>query len=344
VNTSPPPRIELDDVRAALTTGAVLEHYGWKAKRSGSEFESSACPARADHSRRAFLINANSGRWQCFPCGTHGDLFDFIAANERLRIPADFTSVIAKAAEIAGVGASTMSDDERRRRREEWQSKQAEIESREREERRARDEAAVPKATAYWESLERVHERGLEYLRARGVDQVIQFPDVVRFDLADEGSPALALRRTTGEIHNVVTRRFPELGEPKTPGLYKCPSLGTFIHTTADIVAGRDVVLVEGVFDSITAVLAWPNNTVLGAHCGGNLPKIAVDVIPAVIKANVRLLIVPHQDKAGMREATAAGAIAINAGLSIRRGTLQIVKHPEKDLNDAWRGGWRPSA
>lgn len=338
------PRIELDDVRAALQPRAVLEHYGWKVKRSGDEFESSACPARSDHSRRALLINANSGRWQCFPCGTSGDLFDFIAAVERLRIPADFGAVIAKAAEIAGVGPSTPSDEERRRKREEWQRQQAEAEERERQERRARDEAAVPRATAYWDGLLRSHERGIEYLRARGVEQVLELGDIVRFDSADEGSPALALRRSSGEIHNVVTRRFPELGEPKTPGLYKCPSVGTFINSVCEIEPGRDVVLVEGVFDSITARIAWQHSIVLGVHCGGNLAKVAVDAVPAVVHVGTRLLIVPHQDKAGFREAEAAGAIAISAGLSIGKGTLQVIKHPKKDLNDAWRSGWRPSA
>lgn len=337
-------RIELDEVRAALQPRAVLEHYGWNIKRSGDEFESSACPARADHSRRAFLMNANSGRWQCFPCGTSGDLFDFIAGVESLRIPADFSAVIGKAAQIAGVGPSTLSDEERRRKRDEWQRKQNEADMREFEEKRARDEAAIPKATQYWESLMPQNDRGIEYLRARGVDAVLNFPDVVRFDLADEGSPALALHRATGEIHNVVTRRFPELGEPKTPGLYKCPTNGTFINTVPEIVPGRSVVLVEGVFDSITARVVWPESVVLGVHCGGNLARVAAAALPSVVKANTPLIIVPHQDRAGKREAIAAGSLAIQAGLSIRKGTLQILEHPEKDLNDAWRAGWRPSA
>jgi hypothetical protein len=112
--------ISADDVRAALRTQAVLDHYAWKVKKSGSELESCACPERADHNRRSFVINAKTGRWQCFPCGTSGDLFDFIALVERLRMPADFSAVVEKAAEIAGVGASTMSDDERRAKREAW--------------------------------------------------------------------------------------------------------------------------------------------------------------------------------------------------------------------------------
>lgn len=337
-----PGRIDADEVRSALQTSAVLEFYGWQLKRSGNEFESSACPARADHSRRAFLINANSGRWQCFPCGTAGDLFDFIAAVEQLSVRSDFGAVLAKAASIAGVGPSTLSDEERRRKREEWQRKQAQAEEQERRERAERDEAAVPIATSYWERLLPTHERGVEYLRSRHVERVLEVADVVRFE--HEGSPALALFRSTGEIHNVVARRLPELGEPKTPGLFRCPSVGTFINAVCEIDSDRDVVIVEGVFDSITARLAWPEARIVGTHCGGNLAKVASFAVPAVIKAKARLLVVPHQDKAGYREATAACAIAIDAGLSIARGTLRIVKHPEKDLNDAWRLGWRPSA
>ncbi len=331
---------DVAEVRSALSTSAVLGFYGWKFKKSGGEFESAACPQRGDHSRRAFVVNAESGRWQCFPCATAGDLFDFIAATERLSMPGDFGQVLAKAAEIAGVGPSTLSDEERRRRRDAWQAQRQATEERDRLEREARDLAAVPTATAYWAGLELKNKRGAAYLFERRVGDVM-LTNAVRFDPKHAGSPAVALFTRTGEIRNVVARRVPELGEPKTPGLYQCPSAGTLINSVSQIEADRDVYLTEGVMDSITARVAWPDAIVLGAHGAGNLPKIAKVCAPEVIRVGARMCVVPHRDARGFETAHEAGTIAISAGLSLRKGTLSIVKHGEKDLNDAWRLGWR---
>lgn len=337
--------LDVDEVRAALRTHVVLDFYGWKVKKSGDELESSACPQRADHTRRAFVVNSTSGRWQCFPCATSGDLFDFIAAAERLQMPAEFSTVLAKAAEIAGVGPSQLTADERRAKREEWKRRAEEADRKEREDRRLRDIAAVPIATAYWDSLLSEHNRGVEYLRERRVDEVLSLcSDAVRFDPKHSGSPALALFSRDAEIRNVVARRVPELGEPKTPGLYQCPSAGTLVNAVCQIERERDVVLTEGVMDSVTARIAWPYAIVLGAHGAGNLPKVARIAAPIAAKAKTRILVVPHRDRRGFETAVEACRFAVDAGLSTRKGSLRIVNHGEKDLNDAWRLGWRPSA
>ena len=337
-------KIELDEVRAALSTTAVLGFYGWKTRRQADELESSACPMRSDHSRRAFVINANSGRWRCFPCASSGDLFDFIAAAERLSITSDFPAVLAKAAEIAGVGPSLLSQEDRARRRAEWDARRRAAEDREREDRRARDAAAVPIATAYWGDLPTSDKRGFDYLAERRVSDVVLSEGVIRFDPKHAGSPAIALYGRGGDIRNVVARRLPELGEPKTPGLYQCPSAGTFINAVCQIDRDRDVVLTEGVMDSITARVAWRAAIVLGAHGADNLPKIAKLAAPAVALASTRMILVPHQDRRGFETAMAACRFAVEAGLSLGRGTLAILKTGAKDLNDAWRQGWRPAA
>lgn len=335
-------QIDLDEVRAALTPRAVLDFYGWSVKREGDELVSKACPTRSDHSREAFKLHSVTGRWQCFPCGTAGDLLDFVAAAERLDTREDFPAVLAKAAEIAGVGPSTLTSDERRVKRAEWQRRANAAEQREREERRARDAAAIPTATARWESLAPMHERGYAYLSERRVDEIIElWPGAIRFDADHAGSPSIPLYARDGAIRNVVTRRVPELGEPKTRGLKDCPTAGTLINAVEQIEFGSDVVLTEGVMDSLTARLAWHQATVLGAHGAGNLPKIAKLAAPATAAAKTRMIVVPHRDRSGFEAAMAACSIAINAGLSIRGGTLLIVKHGAKDLNDAWRGGWR---
>jgi DNA primase len=309
----------------------VLDFYGWKAKRCGTEIESCACPQRADHSRRAFVINANTGRWQCFPCGTSGDLFDFIEAVEGL---SDFPSVVAKAAAIAGVTDAIDPEERARRRRE-----RILVDEREREEKLARERAAIPRASYHWSSLLPRHEAGEAYLEERGCAAAIE-AHIVRFEA--DGSPALPLFNSDGHIRNVVRRRLQ--GEPKTPGLPDCPTAGTLAHSVIDIEPGRDVVVTEGVFDSITAVVAWKSAIVLGAHGAGNLPKVVKVASRCAARAGTRLLLVPHQDRAGYERAKEAIAHAHTAGLSLHRGTLEIVKTGAKDLNDAWRNGWRPCA
>jgi len=325
--------ISVEDVRASLTTTTVLDLYGWTAKRSGSEYESSACPQRSDHSRRAFVINAKTGRWQCFPCGTSGDLFDFIAHQERLRIETDFARVLEKAAAIAGV-LGEIDPSERDRRRKDREA----AEARDRAEKAARDREAVPRATHHWGGLLERHGRGEEYLHERGCAGV----EVVRFDPSQDGSPSLPLRDRDGQIRNVVCRRLPELGEPKTPGLPGCPTAGTLGHSVTDIEDGVDVVITEGIFDAITAMLAWQKAVVLGAHGAGNLPKVVQVAAPQIARARGRMLLVPHQDRAGYQRAREAVAQAHGAGLSLSSGSLSIVKTGAKDLNDAWRLGWRP--
>jgi hypothetical protein len=252
--------------------------------------------------------------------------------------------VIAKAAEIAGVGPSLLTPLQQHTRREEWKQRQREAENKERADRRARDVAAVPIATAYWESLLPEHARGIEYLRERQIDGVLSLCEAVRFDPKHAGSPALALFGRDANIRNVVARRVPELGEPKTPGLYQCPSAGTLINAICQIERERDVVLTEGLMDSVTARVAWPYAIILGAHGAGNLPKVARLAAPAIAKARTRMRVVPHRDRRGYETAADACRYAVDAGLSVRRGTLTIVKHGEKDLNDAWRAGWRPAA
>jgi len=333
-------QLDIEEIRRALTTRDVLEHYQWSTKKSGRDLESKACPQRPDHSRRAFVITPRNGRWYCHACGFGGDLFTFIGQVERI----DFPAVLERAAEIAKVIPSTIPDAERAERHTRWKREREEEERRETAELAARNAAAVPKATAHWDSLPTKHSRGVDYLFERRVGGVVQFQDTVRFDPSRGGSPAIALYSSKGEIRNVVARQVPELGEPKAPGLRACPSAGTLINAVSQIETGRDVVITEGVIDSITARLAWPSAIVLGAHGWANLPKIVTVAAPRIREAKTRLVLVPHQDHFGFQGALEAAEIAINAGLSIRRGTLVVIKTGAKDLNDAWGRGWRPAA
>lgn len=338
--------LDADDVREALTVERVLTHYGWQVRRSGRDLESRACPLRSDHSRRALVVTPSNGLWKCHACDVGGDMFDFVASCERLQIDTDFATVLARAAEIAGVVPSSISDEERARRREEHRARRAAQEAHDAEERRLRAAAAVPTATSYWADLLPRDERGVRYLCERGIGDALAFSDAIRFDGRCAGSPAIPLFTRDGQIRNVVRRRLPELGEPKTPGLSGCPTAGTFVNSVRDAVhmPDRDVVIAEGVFDSLTAAIAWRSAIVLGAHGAANVPTIARLIAPVIAKTNRRLLIVPHRDKRGYFAALEACEHAHRAGLSVRSGSLCIVKHDRKDLNDAWRDGWRPTA
>lgn len=332
--------IDLAEVRHALTVRAVLDAYAHPTRRSGrDEVESTACPRRADHSRRAFVVTLSTGIWRCCPCGIGGDPLRLVAEFERLSDRDDFPAVLARAAEIAGVGPCTLDPAARAARAAQYRREREHREAEERASRAARDRAAVPRATDYWSSLATRNPRGEAYLRERGVLDVLDF-NTVRFDPRHDGSPAIALHTRDGQIRNVVRRRMPELGEPKTPGLPKCPTAGTLVGSLIQI--SGTVVVTEGMVDTLTAQLAWPDATVLGAHGAGNLTAIVRAVAPLVSRGGGRLLIAPHNDPAGRAACSVAGRAAIEAGLSAAGGSLTLVCHHEKDLNDAWRAGWRP--
>lgn len=329
--------IDIEEVRHALTAQRVLDYYQVPTRRGGrDELESKVCPRRADHPRRAFTINLTSGQWRCWPCGIGGDPIRLVAEFEHLSDRDNFPEVLTRAAEIAGVGPSELPPADRAARRDRLRREREQRIAADKQRRADQAKAAVPMATQYWEDLDRRDPRGEEYLRQRGVLGALDL-GLVRFD---NGSPAIALHTRAGEIRNVVRRRLPELGEPKTPGLLACPTAGTLIGSIASI--GSDVVVAEGVADTLTAVLAWPGATVLGAHGAGNITTIVRAAAPLIAKSGRRLLLVPHNDSAGKEACIVAGHAAVELGLSQKRGSLVVVKHGEKDLNDAWRRGWRP--
>lgn len=334
-------KCNVDDVRSMLSAEAVLNHYSWIFWREGDEFVSTACPSRADHSRDACKINSVTGRWQCFPCGTHGDLFAFVAGVERLTIATDFAQVLARCAAIAGIEPD---QDPAIYEIQKVARQQAHRDALQRADlaRIERDRAAVPKASAVWQRLETVQSDGEAYLRSRGIDpQHPSIIEIVRYDARLDGSPCTPLFASNGDIRNVVARNLPSRGEPKTKGLADCPTLGTFCNAIDQIDGTRQVVIVEGVFDSLTARILWPDSIVLGAHGAGNLGKIATAALPLIVAGKTSLTIVPHADNAGIKTMLDVGTQAIQAGLRQHNRTLMIINHGHKDLNDAWQAGWR---
>jgi hypothetical protein len=330
------PRFDRDEVRAELRATTVLERFGVKGRRSGAEFRTRLCPTCGPRTRAdAVSINLRTGRWKDHAHGCAGDVLALLAGLAGIDQRTRFPELLALAAELAGIDTGHARDErvarQRGARRREAQQREHERDVADAAARRA---DAIQRATSYWSTLSVISPVGEAYLRRREVFEAL---DLVRFD---RGSIAVPLHTADGQIVNVVRRRI-DGGEPKVFGLKGCPTAGTFVDAIADITHGRDVVLVEGVFDALTARLAWPEHVVLGAHGAGRIPTIAAAAVKRCRVARVSLLLVPHADEAGTQNMIAAGRLALAAGLTYGR-SLHVIDPEALDLNDAWCRGWRP--
>lgn len=333
-----PIRVDKATILEALTPSAVLARFGVEGRQRGDELRTRLCPACGPRSRDAVAINLVTGRWVDHAHGCSGDLLALVAAGAGLDIARDFVSVLTIAADIAGVVGADVSDEERTRRRDAAANAAAERAKTDRTHRRERRDAAHAAATSAWERLDTRSDAGEAYLKARGLASAVRFGDVL---FAPGGDVAVALYAGDGRIVNVVVRRLPGR-EPKVRGLADCPTAGTLVGALPELESGRDVVVVEGVFDALTARLAWPSAVVLGAHGAGNLPKVAAAAATPVRARGGRLLLVPHADDAGERFAVTAGRAALAGGMRLHHDLIVVDLGGEKDLNDAWRAGWRP--
>lgn len=341
---SPAPRLDVAEVRAALTADVArtLAGLGWDARKEGSQLVGKACPERADHSRACWKISPVTGQWRCMSCGTAGDLFNVVAAVHGLHLPRDFAAVLAAAAALVGVGPS-VDDEASRARRAGYAAAAAAAAAQAIAVARARACAAIHKATAIWARCADRDARGEAYLASRGI---AWRPGLCRFDLRQHGSPAVPLLTSRGQIRNVVRRLTPEAladlpeddRDRKTPGLAACPTAGTLLFSVTQIVGGLPVLVTEGVADTLTAALAWPTGAILGAHGADNLPAIVRVAAPLCRARGAPMYIVPHDDAPGERVLRQAMELAEAAGIA-----PIVVRTGAKDLNDAWRNGWRPA-
>lgn len=322
--------ISSSDLRDALSVADIIERYGLRAKRRGSQYRLTECPRCHERSsREAIAIDARSGQWlhhgheKAAGGVCSGDILDLVAACEGLDCGRDFPRVVEAAQRITGALAD-VDIEERRRRAAERAAADAREEA-------ARHAASRSTASTEWERLPRRCSRGEAYLLGRG----LSVSDDVRFP---HDGIAVAVRDPDGTPISVVTRRYEGL---KVCALKDCTTKGTMIDATRSIVHGRDIVITEGVVDSLTARAAWPSATVLGANGAGAIPRVAEMAIIRAKLAATRIFLVPHDDEEGIAATTTAGRLAIAAGLELGE-SLFVVSLPAKDLNDAWRQGWRP--
>jgi hypothetical protein len=311
-----PRTMSRDAIKGALDPAAVLRWFGIQGHAVGREFRTNACPECGVRTRDdAVSVNLDNGLWHCFVRGCRGDLFDLAGA---LDGAAGFQAVLEVCTRIVEGSPP----------RQRHQDRRAAIEETAKRRRGAAD------AARYWDSLARHSRVGAEYLRSRGLGDVVG-RDLVRFTVA--GEPCVALLDRCGGVVNVKTRNLSGFG-PKYLGRLGCSTVGTFVGHVTQVAGACEVWLVEGVADALTAVLAAPDALVLGADSSGTLPTVAADVASS-LPEGARFVTVQHRDYPGQKAVETAKQIAKNSG---RR--LEVLDVGAKDLNEAWARGWRPAA
>lgn len=372
-------------VREALRAEDVANHLGIKLQWRGRWARGRRC-ARSDHGSDAFGL-ARDGMWHCHACDEGGDLFKLIAVGEGLDVRADFGKVLEIAAGIAGVDAE---DDFGGSDKPAPKARPAPppVEPLEKRLELARRRAAwvwgrmMDQASAAQMGRRLV---SLAYLEsARGIDPVIGQREDVRDagvrcypeELKKGGEelarlvkifsvPGVAVpvrNPNDGGLVDIRIRRFdPRPDQPKIVGM-----LGGVTSAPAADGKGREllgcygfpheltkdtIVVVEGLIDYLTAVLAWPEADVLGAVESGSLSLVAKHAALALAQRgdDGRLLIVEHADgfgkagdKATNEEPNAAAKVAIRI-LGPRRvgwvfcDGVSSSGEALKDLNDLWR-------
>ncbi len=335
----PRQRIDADAVRGALSILDVFAHARVDVAKIHGSYRARVCPACGPRDRADTVgIDAARNLWRCHraACGAGGDALAALARFERLEIPRDFARVLEIAAGIARVAPEVAPTARSRADRERRRAEQADRDAAE----RARLASAASAAAETWRQLPRRCAAGESYLAGRGLDPAALIArDAVRFHA--EG-PAVALRDPDGAVVNVARRRIAPGDGPKSLVRPGGTTAGTLIGSV-DAIRGRgDVVIVEGVTDALTAVLAWPAAVVLGAQSAGRYADVARLAAPRVKLAGGRLLLCIDDDDSGFKAGTAAIDACRATGLDFARALAVVDLGAHHDLTDAYAAGWRP--
>jgi hypothetical protein len=284
----------------ALRAEDVAAHYDLCGAWRGRWMRSRRC-AQADHASDAFGL-ARDGMWHCWSCDTGGDLIKLVALAEKLDIRADFSRVLEIAAGIAGIVA----DDDFGGGKPAPRKREPIPELPPIAERLA---MATKRASWLWSRLRPLDRVGAAYARSRGIDlaevmngeELTSTPTIIDRTNA-KCTPGSDLERlanlfgpfgvclpvralTDGRLLDVRVRRIEpkknEHGEqPKIVGM-----LGGVIregHTLyacyghPNRIRSESVIVVEGIFDYLTARMLWPKSDVLGATDAGSYPYVAL--------------------------------------------------------------------
>ena len=336
-----------DEVLQQLAPQQLLRHYGVAFKVSGDQLRTRLCPVCGERSSDSVVMNRLDGRWHCKAHGHKGDVLKWIAALEKLSCRNDFAEVLARAHAISGT-ISPLGDDDRPPRA---------LPS----DRTVAHQFARAHVPALWEHLGAAQGDVLLYLERRQLGALARRPDLVRATPAPIPGETPWHRRVRGllsmpaivvptydlddgQIYNLTSRRI-GVAEHKVVGLPNVPKtlsgmpLGTFGRWTDFERCPRNVVLVEGVADYLTACLVMPEWLVLGIDGGSLVAGIVARIAPAIAAAGVTLRLVPHNDAAGELAARDAVDRARDAGLVLGCGLELLDVGSRKDLNDALCAG-----
>jgi hypothetical protein len=356
----------------ALRPEAVLSHFGIKARRSGDEFRIRRCPQCGERSTESVCVDALTGLWCCHPHDCRGDIFALVAGFAGLDCKRDFCDVLERGERIAGITPhgsapiprSTPARTDRPPDEPTSTANASRGDTAVTHEAYTLDEAAR-RATAMWQGLPEVSDAGAAYLKSRGLEALVGTPAVRYAPLTTEpmtpwgkraarllSRPAICVpvhAVDDGTIINVVSRRL-DVRSADDPKVVSLPAMKKVLHGRLLGTFGswrrfrehpRDVVVVEGVFDYLTAAHLWPDKLVIGADGAALLPKIGALVAPAVRDAGARLLLVPHSDDAGYLHGRATCGQIVRAGLPIDRVRFIDIGY-HNDLNDAFVAGEVP--
>lgn len=338
-------RIDVAEVRARLTAETVLDAYGPRQIRSGRRkgrvYRLADCPrCNVTSKRGAIAVYKKDGEWRWrhhgADCG--GSMIDLVGALAGVDTARDFGRALEIAARLAGILTDTSTDDLVRRLAERELSDRMQ-----REQEVAEDRERRLVSAREWSAISERHAIGEAYLRSRGLDpEHYWMRRCVRYSLA--GDICVRLHSLEDSELVTVTRRL--LVPPPWDATRKIHTpLG---GTTRGTLCGRivdvgpaDTIVTEGILDTLTAKVIWPDAVVLGASGAGQLARVVERAARRAVRFGGRLMLVPDNDDVGRQQAIRAGYAAIEAGLTMGRSLL-VVEVPEHDLNDSYRAGWRP--
>ncbi len=319
--------LDTETVRAHLTPPAITNWYSWPVRRLGAWLRSRICPACGSGESEALAIGEHG--FKCHRCDAHGDLFTLIGLFEGASPKQDFRRILNVAGAIAGIVDGVPPSVGIGQRADAVESTRASLKRKE----VARCEWAAIEATRTWDALSTSSDEGGQYLRQRGLVALIGHDDVVRFD--GLGTVRVPLFDWEGRIINVPGRYLPGVHPDgrRILNMKGCPTRGSFGQI--DLLNSRDgpVVLCEGIFDYLSALILWPDRCVLGAHGAGNLSHVAQRVAIELANTKTTLFIIPHNDKTGQNAARKARQLAVKAGM--RADCIRFYDVTEAgDLND----------
>lgn len=288
-------------IKETITPADYLTRQGYLIRRSGASYRG-PCPF-CDGSNHADKFKADGAKWHCKACGLGGDIFTLVQHLERI----SFGEAVEKLGSDAGL---TMQDHS-------YAAEYRELLSAAALDKKVRtvDPNADPKDV--WGKLSATSVSGEAYLHSRGI---LPTSDV-RYGARYACLQLVDMR----EVVNVVGRLFSASDSPKAHSLAGCSSHGVFC---CDYTGQLDVLIVEGVFDYLTARQVFPESLVIGAHGATGLTYAA---LTALGYSAASITILAHNDNAGAKNSRAALELLIASGVqpeAVR--TIQL----QSDLND----------